>query len=167
MEKKFRLAIENNIAKAKCSLLKNFALVQPNLKKHMDDYLSMGYYGWGIVKNPFLWKVECKDVIDEVEKEVNRQGYELYMNSLCYTVFIVPSKKFGIEVKDCFVGCKDDINFNHYTIDDEMDLKLCNNFHNITNKIKKLENKIDAMWYAPGMPGYECTKKNFEKNVPD
>lgn len=168
MDKIYRDAIDNKIANAKKDLLEKYGVVKPNLKEHMDYYLTKGFYGWELMRDPFLWRDECKEIIEQIDKEIQELGYHLFMNSKYHTVTIMPSISFGREVKECFVGFNQDTQFVHYTLDDN-NLDTIKKWKSdiedwksdIENRITRLEEKVESLWFAPDMPGYNEAEKKF------
>lgn len=48
----------------------------------------------------------------------------------------------------------------------EMEIELQKSINELLKiQIEKINLKVEALWYAPNMPGYDETKKEFEKKI--
>jgi hypothetical protein len=111
-------------------------------------------------------------MVNDFIKQVRDKNYDVFTNSKYHTVTIIPNKTFGITVKDSVIGFGTDVQFIHYTIEDETtdSIKIWKKYIDdwkilIDSKIKILESTVELIWYSPGMPGYEETKQKFDKNI--
>lgn len=118
MTELYRTAVKTRIEQAKSDLINNFENMKDDLDDIMEMHHSNGYLGWEFMRDPFLWREECKPVLMDIEKKVNDRGYTLFLNSKYHTVSIMPPPEFGVGVKDCVVGYGNDQQFIHYTLDD-------------------------------------------------
>lgn len=153
MAQLYRDGIDARINHAKSSLIKNFENMKDDLDDIMEMHLKNGYYGWEFMREPFLWRDECKYVILDIDKKIKDLGYILYMNNKYHTLAILPPENFATMVKDCIVGWDDDQQFIHYTLDDhnldimkkwKEDAMIWQN--NINDRIKYLEKKLESCY---------------------
>jgi len=170
MEKIYQKAVLDRIENSKNKLYKNYDKIKDNLRQIMEEHLSNGYYGFELLRDPFLWRDECKIMVNDFIKQVRDKNYDVFMNSKYHTVTIIPNKTFGITVKDSLIGFGTDVQFIHYTIEDETtdSIKIWKKYIDdwkilIDSQIKRLESTVELIWYSPGMPGYEETKQKFDK----
>ena len=64
MEDIYRTAVQKRIEKAKKDLTEKFGKIKDDIKSHMDVHLANGNFGWEFMRDPFLWKDECKEIIE-------------------------------------------------------------------------------------------------------
>ena len=114
----YKDAIKSRIEQAQLDLIIHFDNIKDNIPEIMESHHKNGYYGWEFMRNPFLWRDECKQVVLNITEQVKKLGYMLYMNSKYHTVAILPNEKFSQSVTDCLVGWDNNTQFIHYTLDD-------------------------------------------------
>jgi len=100
----YKNAIKNKIKKAKKDLRTNIDDVKGDLHNIMIQHLKNGFYGFELMRDPFLWRVECKELLETINKEINSLGYFITMNNKYHTLTIIPSIEFSRIVSDCFIG---------------------------------------------------------------
>ena len=170
----YKNAVKNKIKKAKKDLRNNIDNVKGDLHNIMIKHLENGFYGFELMRDPFLWRDECKGIIKEVSDEVETLGHFITMNDKYHTITIIPSIEFSRIVSDCFIGFDNDTQFVQYTIDDKnadnnkkwkSDMREYK--EQINEKINILEQKINKLWYAPDMPGYIESFQHFNKEIKD
>jgi len=161
MDEIFKKAISKRIEKAKKDLREKIDENKDDLKNIMERHLKNGWYGYEIIRNPFLWRVECLALINQVEKEIKEKGYKLVMNNKYHTIMIIPDIEFSKKTLDCFVGFQDDIQFIQYTLEDqttnnnkEWKDSMREFKSRVNERLDNMESKINSIWYSPGMPGF-------------
>lgn len=168
----YRTAVKERTENARKDLIAHYESMKEDIEQRMESYLEKGYFGWEFMRDPFLWKDECKETIIDITEKIKKLGYTLFMNSKYHTLAIIPNQEQMKEYKDCFVGFGSDIQFIHYTLDDrtidtmksyKKDMEKWKK--NIEKRLCDLENKVDHMWFVPGMPGFLEAEENFIKET--
>lgn len=159
MDKIFEKAIKAKIEKTQKDLRTNIDNIKQNLDDIMLKHIENGFFGFQLMQDPFLIREECLELLGVVSKEIKEMNYRLVINDTSYIITILPN----IKTKGCLVNFGDKSHYIPYTIDDKK-RDIENKWKdNINKKIEHIENRINELWYAPNMPGFEKTFQNFEK----
>lgn len=168
----YRTAVKERTEKAKKDLIAHYESMKEDIDQRMESFLEKGYFGWEFMRDPFLWRNECKETIVDITEKVKKLGYTLYMNSKYHTLAIIPNKEQANEYKDCFVGFGTNTQFIHYTLDDRtMDVMKSYKKdmgewkENTEKRLCDLEEKVNQMWFVVGMPGVLEAEQNFIKQT--
>ena len=163
--------VKARIEEAKKDLKSAWDEVKNKLDETIDDYFKQGYYGFELLEDPYLFHPDCQELLDEIQQEVAQSSkYRLYLNFQTFTVAIVPNRKYWI--REILVGRGRDTHFIHYTLRDKHKEKyedfkemVQSTLRQLIKKVSILEAKLDEVYFAPGMPGYQARLESFQKNV--
>ena len=155
MVRTFSQGFKDKIDQAKVNLREKIDALLPIIEEVMIGHLSRGYFGFELLRDPFLWREECLSLVEEVGNQLTEKGYKLVMNSLYHTVMIVPPQGVGEQVEAEFsVGISGATQLIHYTLEDQ-NLKVNKDWKvDKETRIDTVEEKLEQVYYAPGMPGY-------------
>ena len=108
MERQFKNLIKARVEKAKNDLINNV----DNIKDNLDDIMrQQNICGMEIMRDPFLWRDGCKQVILNIDNQLRDIGYFLCMNFKDYSVIILQSNKISCNVKKCLLGWEENRQF--------------------------------------------------------
>ena len=173
MIKTFTQGFKKKLNEAKSNLQEKIDELFPKIDEVMLEHLANGYFGFELLRDPFLWREECLDLVTDVGKKLNDAGYKLVMNSLYHTVTIVPPQEVGERIQaDFSVGISGATQLIHYTLEDQNVAinkvwkadkdNWCERVHNTQEDLKE---KMVQVWYAPGMPGYFVGEQAFKEST--
>lgn len=80
-------------------IISQYESMKEDIDQRMESYLEKCYFGCEFMRDPFLWKDECKETITE---KIKKLGYTLFVNSKYHTLAIIPNQEHAKEY--CFVG---------------------------------------------------------------
>lgn len=159
----------NDIVKMQQKLIKRYNNVINNLEPMMKTCLRKGYTGIIIMKGLVLEHHILQNIITKMQQQFQHSIYELYYYEPYFRIQIkYEFKKKYISHVDIQQQQDDPYLYNFQACrlittvlnkaifhDNYISYsKLKNNIQCLNDKVNNIENKVNQIYYAPGMPGY-------------